>query len=147
MFFFSFISSIICFNLTKVSYFIRFPQFFPNVPFSVSAFYPGYHMTFSDQDSVLTVFWTSLVSDSFEHYRLYILENISSVQFSSIAQWYPTLCNPINCSTPGFPVHHQFPEVTQTSVHRVGDAIQLSHSLLPPSSSALNLSQHQGLFQ
>ena len=115
---FFFLSSIICFNLTKISYFIRFPQFFPNVLLSVSAFYPEYHMTFSDKGSlVFTVFWTSLVSDSFEHYRLYILETFSSVQFSSIAQSYPTLCDTINCSMPGFPVHHQLPEVTHTYVH------------------------------
>ena len=105
-------------------------------------------MTFSDQGSlVLTVFCYSLVSDSFEHYRLCILENISSVQFSSIAQLYSTLCDPKSCSTPVFPVHHQLPEVTQTYVPRVSNAIQPSHPLLPPSPSALSLSQYQGLFQ
>ena len=62
---------------------------------------------------------------------------ISSVQFSSVTQSCPTLCDPMNCSTPGLPVHHQLPEFTQTHVHRVGDAIQhliLCHSLLflPP---------------
>ena len=56
-----------------------------------------------------------------------------------------TLCNPMDCSTPGFPVHHQFPELTQTHVHCIGDAIQPSHPLLSP--PAFNLSQHQGLFQ
>ena len=71
----------------------------------------------------------------------------SSVQFSSVAQSCPTLCEPMDCSTPGLPVHHQFPEVAQTHVHRVGDAIQPSHSLLSPSPPAFNLSQHQGLFQ
>ena len=54
---------------------------------------------------------------------------------------------PHGCSTPGFPVHHQLPELAQTHVHRVSDAIQLSHSLSSPSPSAFNLSQHQGLFQ
>ena len=68
-------------------------------------------------------------------------------QFSSVAQSCPTLCNPINRSTPGLPVHHQFPEVAQTHVHRVGDAIQPSHPLSSPSPPAFNLSQHQGLFQ
>jgi len=68
-------------------------------------------------------------------------------QFSSVAQSCPTLCNPINHSTPGLPVHHQFPESTQTHVHWVGDAIQPSHPLSSPSPPALNLSQHQGLFQ
>ena len=71
----------------------------------------------------------------------------SSVQFSSVAQSCPTLCNPMNRSTPGLPVHHQLPESTQTHVHRVSDAIQPSHPLLSPSPPALNLSQHQGLFK
>ena len=67
----------------------------------------------------------------------------SSVQFSSVAQSCPTLFDPVNCSTPGLPVHHQFPEFTQTHVHRVGDAIQPSHPLSSPSSPAPNPSQHQ----
>ena len=71
----------------------------------------------------------------------------SSVQFSSIAQSCLTLCDPMNCSTPGLPVHHQLPEFTQTHVHRVGDAIQPSHPLLSPSPPAPNPSQHQSLFQ
>ena len=65
---------------------------------------------------------------------------------SSVAQSYPTLCNPMNCSTPGLPVYHQLPEFTQTHVHRVSDAIQPSHPLLSPS-PAPNPSQHQSLFQ
>ena len=69
------------------------------------------------------------------------------VQFSSVAQSCPTLCNPMDCSTPGFPVHHQLPEPTQTHVHWVGDVIQPSHPLLSPSPPTFNLSQHQGLFQ
>ena len=69
-----------------------------------------------------------------------------SVQFSSVAQLCPTLCDPMNRSTPGLPVHHQLPEFTQTHVHRVRDAIQPSHPLMP-STPALSLSQHQGLFQ
>ena len=66
-----------------------------------------------------------------------------SVQFSSVAQSCPTLCNPMNRSTPGLPVHHQLPESTQTHVHRVSDAIQPSHPLSSPSPPALNPSQHQ----
>ena len=58
-----------------------------------------------------------------------------------------TLCDPKDYSTPGFPVHHQLLEFTQTQVHRVGDAIQPSHPLMSPSPPALNLSQHQGLFK
>ena len=70
-----------------------------------------------------------------------------SHQFSSVSQSCPTLCDPMNRSTPGLPVHHQLPEFTQTDVHWVGDAIQPSHPLSSPSSPTLNLSQHQGLFQ
>ena len=69
------------------------------------------------------------------------------IQFSSVTQSCLTLCDPMNHSTPGFPVHHQLPEFTQTHVHWVGDAIQPSHLLLSPSSPSLNLSQHQGLFR
>ena len=72
---------------------------------------------------------------------------IESVQFSSVAQLCPTLCEPMNRSTPGLPVHHQLLEFTQTHVYRVGDAIQPSHPLSSPSPPAPNPSQHQGLFQ
>ena len=65
------------------------------------------------------------------------MENLS-VQFSSVAQSCPTLCDPMNCSMPGLPVHHQFPESTQTHVHQVGDAIQPSHPLSSPSPPDLN---------
>ena len=71
----------------------------------------------------------------------------SSVQFTSVAQLCPTLSYPMNCSTPGLPVHHQLPEFTQTLVHQVGDAIQPFHSLSSPSPPAPNPSQHQSLFQ
>ena len=67
-------------------------------------------------------------------------------QFSSVAQACPTLCNPIDCSMPGIPVHHQLLKLVQTHVHWVGDAIQPFHPLSSTSPS-LNLSQHQGLFQ
>ena len=63
----------------------------------------------------------------------------------SIAQSCPTLCDPLDCSAPGLPVHHQLPELAQTHVHRVSDAIQPSHPLSSPSPPAFNLSQHQGL--
>ena len=68
-------------------------------------------------------------------------------QFSSVAQSRLTLCNPMDCNTPGFPVHHQLPEFTQTHAHWIGDAIQPSHPLSSPSPLAFNLSQHQGLFE
>ena len=68
-------------------------------------------------------------------------------QFSSAAQLCPTLCDPMECSTPGFHDHHQLPESTQTHVQQVSDAIQLPHPLLSPSPPALNLAHHQGLFK
>ena len=68
-------------------------------------------------------------------------------QFSSVAQLCPTLCDPMNRSTPGLPVHHQSPEFTQTHVHQVSDAIQSSHPLSSPSPPAPNPSQHQSLSQ
>ena len=70
-----------------------------------------------------------------------------SVQFSSVTQSCPTPCNPMICSTPGLPVHHQLLESTQIHVHCIGDAIQPSHPLSSPSPLAPNPSQHQGLFQ
>ena len=69
------------------------------------------------------------------------------IQFSSVAQSCPTLCDPMNRSTPGLAVHHQLPEFTQTHIHRVRDAIQPSHPRSSPSPPAPNPSQHQSLFQ
>ena len=71
----------------------------------------------------------------------------NEVQFSSVAQSCPTLCDPMNRSTSGFPVHHQLPEFIQTHVHQVGNAIQLSHPLSSLSPPSPNSSQHQSLFQ
>ena len=69
------------------------------------------------------------------------------INISSVVQLCPTLCDPMDWSTPGLPVHHQLPEFTQAHVHWDSDAIQPSHPLSSPSPSAFNLSQHQGLFQ
>ena len=80
-------------------------------------------------------------------YFLNLFSSFTHPQFSSVAQLCPTLCNPMDCSTPGFPVHYQLLELAQTHVHWVGDAVQPSHPLLSPSPPAFNLSQHQGLFQ
>ena len=81
-------------------------------------------------------------------YDLCVRSNLRIVtQFSSVAQLFPTPCNPMDCSMPAFPVHDQLPEFTQTHVHWVGDAIQPSHPLLSTSPPAFNLSQHQGLFK
>ena len=74
-------------------------------------------------------------------------KGLISVQFSSVAQSCPNICNPINCSMPGLPIHHQLPESTQTHVHWSGDDFQTSHPLSSLSLPALNLSQNQGLFK
>ena len=111
--------------------------------------------------SVLTICVSSFVKylfKSFEHLESWFVFLFlscesplhvpnSSIKFSSATQSCPTLCDPMNCSTPGLPVHHKPPESTQTHAHRVGDAIQPSHPLSSPSSPAPNPSQHQGLFQ
>ena len=89
----------------------------------------------------------SIISHSNNFFLALWTFKIYSLQFSSVTQLYPTLCNPVNHSIPGLPVHHQFPEFTQTHVHWVGEAIQPSHPLSSPSPPALNLSQHQGLFK
>ena len=81
------------------------------------------------------------------HKNLQNTAQIPSVQFSSVTQLRPTLCNPMDCSTPAFPVYHQLLELAQTHVHWVSDAIQPSHPLSSPSPSTFNFSQHQGLFQ
>ena len=83
-------------------------------------------------------------------FKIYSLSNLkiySSVQFSSVAQSCPTLCDPMNRSMPRLPVHHQLPEFTQIHIHGVSDAIQPSHLLSSPSLPAPNPSQHQSLFQ
>ena len=79
--------------------------------------------------------------------RPFLGKKTISVQFSSVAQSCPTLCDPMNRSTPGLPVHHELPVFTQSRVHWVSDAIQPSHPLSSPSSPAPNSSQHQSLFQ
>ena len=87
--------------------------------------------------------WTQL-----SHWQTHTSQSLScSCSFSLVAQLCPTLWDPMECSTLGFPVQHQVPELAQTHVHWVGDAIQRSHPLSSPSSPALNLFQHQGLFQ
>ena len=86
-------------------------------------------------------------NSGFLDFLLSIIFFLVMIQFSSVAQSCSTLCDSMDCSRPGLPVHHQFPEFTQTHVHWVDDAIQPSHSLLSPSPLAFNLSQHQGLFK
>ena len=74
-------------------------------------------------------------------------KNVTALEFSSVSQSCPTPCDPMNCSTPALPVHHQLLEFTQTHVHWVSNAIQSSHPLSSPSPSTFNSSQHQGLFR
>jgi len=90
------------------------------------------------------------ISSSVSPFGIYLGEtqfNKAVIQFSSVAQSCLTLCDPVDCSKPGFPVHHQLPELAQTHVHRVGDAIQLSHPLSSLSPPDINSAQYQGLFQ
>ena len=91
--------------------------------------------------------WDLTYTATYKEVRSWHMLSAISVQFSSVTQSCPTLCDPMDCSTPGFPVHHQLPELTQTHVHRVGDAIQPSHPLssllLPPSIFLWVSSSHQ----
>ena len=91
--------------------------------------------------------WTSAVLEVIKLWPPLWNEECFVKWFSSVAQLCPTLFDPMDCSTPGIHVHHQPPELTQTHVHWVGDAIQPAHPLSSPSPPALNLSQHQGVFQ
>ena len=93
---------------------------------------------------ILCALFKSRISISYSH--LALLYASPSVQFSSVIQLCLTLCDPMDSSTPGLPVHHQLSEFTQTRVHWVSDSIQPSHPLSSPSPPAFNLSQHQGLF-
>ena len=86
-----------------------------------------------------------VMSLKFFPYRF--ISSVVSIQFSSVAQPRLTLCNPMNCSMPGLPVHRKLLESTHTHVDGVGDAIQPSHPLSAPSAPTFNLSKHQGLFQ
>ena len=114
--------------------------FIPSIPLSYHTNWGHGYLSLERQMVPFMVSWITLK-------YIYISLNIYSVQFSSVPQSCPTLCDPMNYSTPGLPVHHRLPESTQTHVHQVGDAIQSSHPLSSPSLPALNLSQHQGLFK
>ena len=105
-------------------------------------------LIFLKRSPVFPILLFSSISLYWSHRKSFLsLLAILSVQFNSVAQSCPTLCDPSNHSTPGLPVHHQLPEFTQSHVHRVGDAIQPSHPLLIPFPLSFNLSQDQGLFQ
>ena len=109
--------------------------------------------SFSDDGNILNLYcpkWQPLYTCGYWAHELWLVwlrDWILSFQFSSVAQSGPTLCNPMNRSMPGLPVHHQLPDFTQTHVHRVSDAIHPSHPLSSPSPPVPNPSQHQSLFQ
>ena len=86
------------------------------------------------------------IISSFAQRRVHFLI-FPKAQLNSVTESCPTLCSLMDCSMPVFPIHHQLPELTQTQVHRVGDAVQLSHPLLSPSLPVFSISQLQGLFQ
>ena len=140
--FLSFIVPIFAWNVHLVSLiFLKRYLVFPILLFFSISLHWTLRKTFL---SLLAILWNSAfrwISLSFS------LLPFSSVQFSSVAQSCLTLCDPMNHSTPGLPVHQQLPESTQTHVHRLSDAIQPSHPLLSPFPPAFNLFQHQGLFQ
>ena len=93
------------------------------------------------------LFWLEVGFKVFSTSTSQITTNKNAIQFSSVAQLCPALCDPMDCNTPGLPVHQQLPEFTQTHLHWVCDAIQPSHCLSSPSPPAFDLSQHQGLSQ
>ena len=101
-------------------------------------------MAITQEDRVLSVIDTGPKTS---HLLSYPNTLSSMYSVSSVAQLCPTLWDPMDCSMPGLPVHHQLPEFTHTHVHRVGVAIQPSHPLLSPSPPAFDLPQHQGLFK
>ena len=106
--------------------------------------------TSNNLHSALTVIDNKCMNRKMKNFTfssLKIWQNTVSFHFSSVSQSCPTLRDPMDCSTPGFPVHHQLPEFTQTHVHWVGDAMQQSDPLSSTSPPAFNLFQHQGLFQ
>ena len=105
------------------------------------------YLTFMESNLLIFLVWILFSVSSIRCSTCFKFLPNNLFQFSSVAQSCPTLCNPMSHSTPGFPVHHQLPESTQTHVHWVGDTIQPSHPLPSPSPPALKLSQHQGLFQ
>ena len=95
----------------------------------------------------LTLCLTASLPCSLHHFLVHFLHGVTRIWclivcWCSVTQSCLTLCNPMDCSTPGFPVHHQLPELVQTHVHRVGDALQPSYPLSSPSLPAFNLSQH-----
>ena len=120
----------------------RLPNHFP-LPLATTSLFSILKVCFYCTDKFICVL--DFMCKQYQHEFLPPISN--QIQFSSVAQSCPTLCNPMNHSTPVLPVHHQLPGFTHTHVHRVSDAIQPSHSLSSTSPSAPNPSQHHSLFQ
>ena len=128
---------------------IEFPVWKMNVPLFFS-FSPTFTIPSAHLISILPSSKDIIVMLSFWIDKIFQLSHAVTeliFQFSSVTQSCPTLCDPMDCSTSGFPIHHQLPELAQTRVHWVNDAIKPSHPLLSPPPPAFNLSQHKGLFQ
>ena len=119
----------------------------PRLPAFLSSEHQSLHWAHSSASLVLVLTLLGLVLRQCLLPKAALIIRRMKQSGSSVAQSRPTLCDPMDCSTPGFHVHHQLLEIAQTHVYRVGDAIQPSHPLSFPSSSAFKLSQHQGLFQ
>ena len=96
-------------------------------------------------DNLAQIMFLSLNNITYHQIVKKISILLKSEKVSSVTQLCPTLCDPMDWSTPGFPVHHQLPELAQTHVHRISDAIQPAHPLSSPSPPAFNLAQHQSL--
>ena len=121
------------------------PGFLPVLPHSSSTAFPK-EAPGPAKSSLSQTTLNTFLHKAFSHLAAEKLSiSFDVIQFSSVAQSHPTLCDPTDCSTPGFPVHHHLPELAQTHVQQVGDVIQPSHLLSSPS-PAFNLFQHQGLF-
>ena len=107
-------------------------------------------VTFRDISPCELCLSLQMMAAHYHYLKLFYRDDLPRIQMevvSSGAQLCPTLCDPMDYSTPGFPVHHQLPELAQTQVHRVSEAIQPSHPPSSPSPPAFNLAQHQGIFQ
>ena len=140
--------------MLSISVFIRFSFIVPAVPLclcTVSHFSDNHgfiKISISGKASFSSLIFTFWLFFPFSYFfRFYCLEIMPTLQFSSVSQLCLTLCDPMDCSTPGLPVHCQLPEFTQTHVHWVGYAIQPSHPLSSHSPLAFNLSPNQGLFK